>query len=655
MSATKRFSSRISSRLAILLIPLLLLAVALPFAAPQKAYAGGPVYIDVQASPSGSVYLEVNGMSYGWKDAPASHSIMVSDGDDITVEVQFGQYEYLVGWFEANEGHYIADSVTYSFKASDDVNLTAEVQPINYYMIASAWPASDGSVYCGSLASYWDSWHEGYIAGGTYTAVEADPIPGYRFVGWYDDGDNWVSGDNPYYFTMDGDRALYAWFEQIPTYTITFDVNDASMGEISYSNVASGSTWEEGTWIKLEAYAYTDYYFCGWVADGWPASSSDCYEFQLFSDTNLTAIFDSIYAERTIVTMPGEGSGWMPDYTVTTGHDFELPECTFDPPEGKEFDEWDVGPAGKVITVNSDMTITALWKDLPAYTVHIEPNGGGGWIADPDITWGTWWTLPDNPFDAPEGQEFDKWDAGYPGEQILIEGETWIYAQWKDVIPKYTIYIQPNGGTGYMPDPQVEAGSTYTLPACGFDPPEGKVFDRWDLGAPGTVITVNGDITINALWKDPVKIAYSCTLGNKATWKSGSNAMLSFTFKRNVDDNETFSHFADGKGSVKVDGQLLDPSQYTAISGSLMLTFSPNYLQTLAYGTHSLEVTFDDGVATTSFTTVQEAEKGGGASGDSDGLPTSTLVLGGVCAVLLGVIIGMLVRRKSDKSGSHAR
>lgn len=126
--------------------------------------------------------------------------------------------------------------------------------------------------------------------------------------------------------------------------------------------------------------------------------------------------------------------------------------------------------------------------------------------------------------------------------------------------------------------------------------------------------------------------------------------MLSFTFKRNVDDKETFSHFADGKGSVKVDGQLLDPSQYTAISGSLMLTFSPSYLQTLAYGVHTLEVTFDDGVAETSFTTVQEAEK----SSDSGDLPISTLVLGGVCAVLLGVIIGMLVRRRSDKSGRHA-
>lgn len=580
MSLTNRFPSRFSSLLSILLIPVLMLAFALSIAAPQKAYAGNPAYLTVEAAPSGAgeIHLIVNGDDWGWA---SKHDVIINEGDQVTLEAGAIQYATFNGWFDLDSWNYASKETTFTINnISGSWNLQADFQIPSYTLTTYSAPSTGGYVYCGLISSSWSTYLSDSVTAGTYGAVEADPVPGWKFNGWYDGGDNWVSSDNPYYFNVYSDMTLYADYEPIPTYLITFDVNDTSMGEISYSNVSSGSWLQEGTWVKLEANAYTDHYFCGWVADGWPASASVSYEFQIFSDTNLTATFDSIYAERTIVTMPGEGSGWMPDYTVTTGHDFELPACTFDPPAGKEFDEWDVGPAGKVITVNSDMTITALWKDLPKYTVHIEPNGGGGWIADPDITRGTWWTLPDNPFDAPEGKMFEKWDAGYPGEKILIEGETWIYAQWKD----------------------------------------------------------------------PIKISYACTLGNKATWRNGSNAMLSFTFKRNVDDKETFSHFADGKGSVKVDGQLLDPSQYTAISGSLMLTFSPSYLQTLAYGVHTLEVTFDDGVAETSFTTVQEAEKGS----DSGDLPISTLVLGGVCAVLLGVIIGMLVRRRSDKSGRHA-
>ena len=85
-------------------------------------------------------------------------------------------------------------------------------------------------------------------------------------------------------------------------------------------------------------------------------------------------------------------------------------------------------------------------------------------------------------------------------------------------IAKYTIEFDPNGGSGSIAPVTVEEGESYTLPDCGFDPPENKKFNWWDvhgidlIGIPGTpaVITSNcpdenGIVTIKALWIDADK------------------------------------------------------------------------------------------------------------------------------------------------------
>lgn len=63
------------------------------------------------------------------------------------------------------------------------------------------------------------------------------------------------------------------------------------------------------------------------------------------------------------------------------------------------------------------------------------------------------------------------------------------------------ISFKPAGGAGKMAAVQVEDGTKYRLPACAFTAPQGKQFVRWDKGAPGTEITVTGDIVLTAQWK----------------------------------------------------------------------------------------------------------------------------------------------------------
>ena len=67
---------------------------------------------------------------------------------------------------------------------------------------------------------------------------------------------------------------------------------------------------------------------------------------------------------------------------------------------------------------------------------------------------------------------------------------------------------------------RVEFGTEYKLPKCGFTAPEGMAFDGWEIGTekhqPGESITVSEDVTIKAVWKYALSVAYAhtCTVGN---------------------------------------------------------------------------------------------------------------------------------------------
>lgn len=52
---------------------------------------------------------------------------------------------------------------------------------------------------------------------------------------------------------------------------------------------------------------------------------------------------------------------------------------------------------------------------------------------------------------------------------------------------------------------------------------------------------------------------------------------------------------------VKVDGELVDSSNYTATEGSTIIEFKADYLKTLDVGEHTVSVVFTDGEATTMF------------------------------------------------------
>ena len=132
---------------------------------------------------------------------------------------------------------------------------------------------------------------------------------------------------------------------------------------------------------------------------------------------------------------------------------------------------------------------------------------------------------------------------------------------------------------------------------------------------------------------------YKIIEGANGTWTQNSDGTLT------VRANGEFSKF----DYVKVDGKRIDSKNYTAKSGSTIVTLSKDYLATLSVGNHSLTVVFNDGECSTTFTVRAASDNNPGTAvtpdnttnnpqtGDHSGIVLAVVVLlvsGGALTVL---------------------
>ena len=93
---------------------------------------------------------------------------------------------------------------------------------------------------------------------------------------------------------------------------------------------------------------------------------------------------------------------------------------------------------------------------------------------------------------------------------------------------------------------------------------------------------------------------YEVVKGDGSKWEKGTDTGLVFTA------NGAYSKFT----GIEVDGKAVDKGDYTAVSGSTVITLKPEYLETLSVGTHTLTVQYTDGEASCEFTIVKKPAEG---------------------------------------------
>ena len=147
----------------------------------------------------------------------------------------------------------------------------------------------------------------------------------------------------------------YKVYPNLPCYGAT---------EGTYFTAARASDWTGGTVSKVD----------GW--DVLTLDNRDVKEVTYKYDTGNAKIGKVAFTLKTEVPAkyitisfdPNGGTGTMQPMKVKSGEEFELPECTFTPPEGKEFAGWlaengKVYPAGDIVYSTDDSVLKATWKD----------------------------------------------------------------------------------------------------------------------------------------------------------------------------------------------------------------------------------------------------------------------------------------------------
>ena len=223
----------------------------------------------------------------------------------------------------------------------------------------------------------------------------------------------------------------YRVYPDLPCYGAT---------EGTYFTAARASDWTGGTVSKVD----------GW--DVLTLDNRDVKEVTYKYDTGNAKIGKVAFTLKTEVPPkyitisfdPNGGIGTMKPMRVKAGVGYTLPECTFTPPEGKEFAGWlavngNVYPAGHDVYSTYDQSLKATWKDKEAaeITITFDPNGGTGTMQPMKVKSGEEFELPECTFTPPEGKEFAGWLAVngnvYPaGNVATFSIDQSLKATWKD-------------------------------------------------------------------------------------------------------------------------------------------------------------------------------------------------------------------------------
>jgi uncharacterized repeat protein (TIGR02543 family) len=269
---------------------------------------------------------------------------------------------------------------------------------------------------------------------------------GFNFINWYSDS----SLTTVYIFTtpVTSNITLYAKWEAVPTYTVSFNANGATSGTAPASQTVNAET--SITLPGANGLSRTGYTFDGWNTNA--------------AGTGTTHPAGSSYTVTGTITFYAKWTA-IPQYTVT----FNINNATSG-----------TTPASQTVYAGESITL---------------PSGTG--ITKTGYTFGGW-----NTNNAGTGSNYNAGSSYEPSDNITL------YAKWNE-IQQYTITFNINNGSGTTPAPQtVNAGASITLPGQGDITRIGYTFDGWNTASngggtnydAGSSYMVNGNVTLYTKW-----------------------------------------------------------------------------------------------------------------------------------------------------------
>jgi hypothetical protein len=268
-------------------------------------------------------------------------------------------------------------------------------------------------------------------------------------------------------------------------YAVNVSVNNAAYGTATPASM----NVIEGNQITISATPSVGYEFIEWQGDS--TGSTNPAQITVNSDMNITAVFQISYYSLTTVSEYGEINRDADETLYSYG---TIVSLTAVPADGYNFLRWEGDFDGDsaienpvAVTMNADKTVTAIFTNLPFFTVTTTiPDGNGTVSPNPvNVTEGEDMTLTATP---DSGYRFIEWlDADDGDAQIGTSASLTLSAIASDrnieavfeLIPIYTVTtaITPAGSGTVSPNPvDVEEGENITLTAT---PSSGFKSVRW--------------------------------------------------------------------------------------------------------------------------------------------------------------------------------
>ena len=247
------------------------------------------------------------------------------------------------------------------------------------------------------------------------------------------------------------------------------------------------------------------------------------------SDTPVNSYMVSYY--------PGEAEGSPDSDMVDEGTEITLAECNFTAPSGMKFKAWAIGSLqgeqkqpGDKITITAETYIYAIWENIPAVPTGLTASYNSTILAGNKLAINQL-TVKLQYSDSSEMPCAGLCEYWYNGSKIddpinyifgvELIGTRTITVKYLGLettfdvqVVGYEITFNANTGSGTMAS--VEYVGAYTLPTCGFTPPDGKQFKGWATSASGEVIdgttyNVTANVEFFAIWEDIPVVKYDVT------------------------------------------------------------------------------------------------------------------------------------------------
>jgi len=340
-----------------------------------------------------------------------------------------------------------AEATVTGFVAGAEVSsATVSTNDTTYTVAIEGWYDCDNVFNYGSanVMQPSDTFEEGkiYTVGVTFTPVGFNTIA------------------NNVYASINGQEgSIGAWDNKSRTFFITVKVPLLIPAEYAVSYNANGGTGtmtgatvvENDTFTLAECTfaAPEDSKFKAW-AIGTPngPQKQPGEEIIITAETEIYAVWaETLFYD--VAYNATQGSGTMVGDRIAVNEKYILEECEYLPPAGYHFKAWAIGAPdgpqkqpGEEIVITYTTYIYAVWEENPLCIVAYNATQGSGTMLGDMVAENDIYTLEPCGYEAPEGYRFKAWAIGtpegeqyQPGDQIVITGETYIYAVWEEDVP----------------------------------------------------------------------------------------------------------------------------------------------------------------------------------------------------------------------------